>query len=191
MNIEATNRQIGIRIRNLRKQKNLTQQELADRAELTKGFISQLERGQVSPSIPTLLDLIECLGTSPANFFKEHERENVVFGPKDISEKMDARGNSIRWLVPGAKSNQMEPVYVTIAPNSSLDEDPPHNGEEFGYVLQGRVTIHLGGSGGEQPDRYEAKSGESFYYSASRPHRLENLTSRETKILWISTPPGF
>ena len=59
---------IGHRMKELRIQYGLTQQELADRAELTKGFISQLERNQNSPSIGTLLDIIQCLGTTPAEF---------------------------------------------------------------------------------------------------------------------------
>ena len=58
------NGRIGERIKDLRNRNGLTQQELADRAELTKGYISQLERGQVAPSVVTLLDLIECLGTN-------------------------------------------------------------------------------------------------------------------------------
>ena len=60
---------IGHRMKELRIQYGLTQQELADRAELTKGFISQLERNQNSPSIGTLLDIIQCLGTTPAKYF--------------------------------------------------------------------------------------------------------------------------
>ena len=74
------NAQIGKRIRDLRNRKGLTQQELADRAELTKGFISQLERGQVSPSVVTLLDLIECLGTTASDFFKEGRTDCVHGG---------------------------------------------------------------------------------------------------------------
>ena len=71
MEIDYVNEQIGKKIRDLRNRNGFTQQELADRTELTKGFISQLERGQVSPSVVTLLDLIECLGTTASEFFKE------------------------------------------------------------------------------------------------------------------------
>ena len=66
----GTNIDIGKRMKELRVQYGLTQQELADRAELTKGFISQLERNQNSPSVGTLLDIIQCLGTTPAEFFR-------------------------------------------------------------------------------------------------------------------------
>lgn len=68
---------IGHRMKELRIQYGLTQQELADRAELTKGFISQLERNQNSPSIGTLLDIIQCLGTTPAEFFTDEEPEQI------------------------------------------------------------------------------------------------------------------
>ena len=73
MDVDSINKDIGRRIRNLRNRNGLTQQELADRTELTKGFISQLERGQVSASVATLMDLIECLGTTPAEFFEDEE----------------------------------------------------------------------------------------------------------------------
>ena len=66
---------IGKRMKELRIQYGLTQQELADRSELTKGFISQLERNQNSPSIGTLLDIIQCLGTTPAEFFTKCPEE--------------------------------------------------------------------------------------------------------------------
>ena len=66
MDTADINSYIGERIKNLRNLNGLTQQELADRTELTKGFISQLERGQVSASVVTLFALIECLGSTPA-----------------------------------------------------------------------------------------------------------------------------
>ncbi len=185
MDMETVNQSIGEKIKNLRKQNGLTQQELADRTELTKGFISQLERGQVSPSVVTLFDLIECLGTTPAEFFKKNEHEKIVFRGQDAFEKTDSRGNKIRWIVPTAQSNQMEPVIVVIQPHSALEEDPPHNGEEFGYVLKGRLVIHRGDR------KYEVRAGESFYYPANTVHLLENPGNREAQLIWISTPPSF
>ena len=142
MDAERVMEQVGTKLRDLRKQNGLTQQELADRAELTKGFISQLEQGQVTPSLVTLLDLIECLGTTPSDFFKPTGAEKVVFGERDYFEKIDETGNSTVWVVPSAQSNQMEPVVVTIQPHTALPTDDPHNGEEFGYVLSGRIALY-------------------------------------------------
>ena len=63
--------EIGVKIKQLRQQRGLTQEELAARTELTKGFISQLERDLTSPSIATLMDILEALGTDVASFFRE------------------------------------------------------------------------------------------------------------------------
>lgn len=76
--------EIGEKIRRLRILNNLTQEELADRAELSKGFISQLERDLTSPSILTLMDILQCLGTTPADFFSEKNRSSWCSGRRTI-----------------------------------------------------------------------------------------------------------
>ena len=184
MEVENVNRLIGEKIKNMRNRNGLTQQELADRTELTKGFISQLERGLVSASVVTLFDLIECLGTTPAEFFREQE-EQVVFSEQEYFEKVDEEGNSIQWIVPNAQKYQMEPLLVVIQPHAKLEEDKPHNGEEFGFLISGRITLHLG------EKIYHVKAGESFYYPTTQTHCLENPGNRPARLLWISTPPEF
>ena len=185
MDMEQVNEQIGRRIKEMRQQVGLTQQELADRTELTKGFISQLERGLVSPSVITLFDLIECLGSTPGEFFQETKEPQIVFKEEDYFEKFDEGGNSIQWVVPTAQGNQMEPLLVVLQPHQKLEEDSPHSGEEFGHVISGRVLIHLG------EKKYEAKAGDSFYYEADRIHWVENPGSRPARFIWVSTPPNF
>ena len=80
---------IGAKINQLRKKNGLTQEELADRCELSKGFISQVERRITSPSIATLIDILECLGTNLKDFFNETSQEKIVFSKQDIFEKED------------------------------------------------------------------------------------------------------
>ena len=70
--------EIGNKIRELRNQKGLTQEELADRCELSKGFISQLENDLTSPSIATLVDILQCLGTNLKNFFSDDDDEQIL-----------------------------------------------------------------------------------------------------------------
>ena len=185
MDAEHVMTQVGTKLRDLRKQNGLTQQELADRAELTKGFISQLEQGQVTPSLVTLFDLIECLGTTPADFFKSSGAEKIVYGEKDFFEKVEENGNSTTWIVPSAQGNRMEPVLVTLQPHTALTQDDPHDGEEFGYVLSGRIALY------RQETRFDVKAGESFYYEADKTHRIENPGSRPARLIWVTTPPSF
>lgn len=177
--------QIGIKIKNLRNQNGLTQQELADRLDLTKGFISQMERGLTAPSVATLADIIECLGSNLADFFNEEEDPQIVFKPEDCFEKVDKALNRTFWLVPTSQKNQMEPILVTLKPRESQTFDKPHEGEEFGYVLEGSVKLYFG------EKIYTAEKGDSFYYSAAKRHKLEATGRKEAKVLWVSTPPSF
>ena len=106
---------IGQKVRELRIAKNLTQEELADRSELSKGFISQLERDLTSPSIATLVDILQCLGTNLNEFFSDDEEEQVVFGDEDYFEKKDTDlKNTIEWIIPNAQRNMMEPDRKSV-----------------------------------------------------------------------------
>ena len=71
--------ELGTKLRDMRQQKNLTQEELADRCELTKGYISQLENDLTSPSITTLVDLLNALGSNLSEFFRDETEEKIVF----------------------------------------------------------------------------------------------------------------
>ena len=150
--------QIGSKIKELRVLKGLTQEELADRAELSKGFISQLERDLTSPSIATLVDILQCLGTDLKTFFDDTEDDRVVFKKEDYFEKTDTElHNKIEWIIPNAQKNIMEPIRLTLEPGGSTYPDNPHEGEEFGYVLSGAISIIVGNK------IYKAKKGEAFY----------------------------
>ena len=177
---------IGNKLKELRVGKGLTQEELADRAELSKGFISQLERNLTSPSIATLVDILQCLGTDLKDFFSEEEDNQVVFHYEDYFEKIDTeQKNKIEWIIPNAQKNMMEPIRVTLEPGGSTYPDVPHEGEEFGYVLQGSIKIHIG------KKVYKAKKGEAFYFTPNSAHYISASTTTGAKLIWVSTPPSF
>lgn len=175
---------IGAKLKELRILKGLTQEELADRAELSKGFISQLERDLTSPSIATLMDILQCLGTSIGEFFNETPEEQIVFGKTDYFEKHDQElKNEINWIIPNAQKNMMEPILLTLEPGGETYPDNPHEGEEFGYVLQGNISIHIGSK------TYKAKKGESFYFVSDKKHYLSSKAG--AVLIWVSSPPSF
>lgn len=176
--------ELGKKIKRMRNQKGLTQSELADRCELTKGYISQLENDLNSPSIATLTDILAALGSNLAEFFQEEKEEKIVFSKKEFIEK-DSEGVFWRWLIPNAQKNMMEPVLVELDESVETAGDIPHEGEEFGYVLEGKIAILLGNK------RYVCKKGEAFYYPANKPHSIVNQGKNKAKFLWISTPPNF
>ena len=175
---------IGGKIKELRIMKGRTQEELADRSELSKGFISQLERNITSPSIATLIDILTCLGTDLKEFFSDSADDQVVFKKTDYFEKVDTElKNKIEWIIPNAQKNIMEPIMLTLSEGGSTYPDNPHEGEEFGFVLSGAVEIHIGNK------VFKAKKGESFYF---KPQYKHYITSRQGAcILWVSSPPSF
>lgn len=177
---------IGEKIKELRIQKGLTQEELADRSELSKGFISQLERDLTSPSIATLVDILQCLGTNLKEFFSDTSSEQVVFKKTDYFEKYDSDlKNEIQWIIPNAQKNMLEPILLNLDAGGSTYPDNPHEGEEFGYILSGSITLHIGNK------MYKAKKGESFYFTASQKHYISASEKNGASLLWISTPPSF
>ena len=81
--------EIGYKLKNLRKLKNLTQEELAERTDLSKGYISQIESQNASPSMETFLNILEVLGTSASDFFKETEQQKVIYKKEEQSFMMN------------------------------------------------------------------------------------------------------
>lgn len=177
--------EIGAKIKRLRLQLGLTQEELADRTELSKGFISQLERDVTSPSIATLIDILECLGTTPRAFFTEPASEKTVFARADMFEKSDEQLGHIVWLVPSAQKNAMEPILVTLTPGQATQHYDPHEGEEFGYVLAGSIFLHMG------TGKQRVRTGESFCIHPEAVHFISNAGRSSARFLWVSTPPTF
>lgn len=178
---------IGAKLKELRLQRGLTQEEMADRSELSKGFISQVENNLASPSIATLTDMLEVLGSSLQQFFAETDTEKTVYSPQDMFVKEDEETlqGSITWLVPNAQKNAMEPILVELGPGGETNPLPPSEGEEFGYVLKGAIYLMLGGR------KLRVGTGCSFSIHPLETHRLKNAGKGTAKVLWISTPPSF
>ena len=175
---------LGEKLKDLRLFCNLTQEELADRCELTKGYISQLENDLTSPSIATLIDILSALGTNLKDFFADDEEEKVVFKKNEFIEKV-SDGYKLLWVVPNAQKNAMEPIKLELKEGHASEKDIPHDGEEFGYVLKGKIKVHVG------KKATVAQAGESFYYRADKMHFLENVGKGDAEIIWLSCPPNF
>ena len=170
---------IGKKLKELRTQNGLTLEELANRSELTKGFLSQLERDLTSPNISALENILEALGTNLADFFQSSKEEQIVFHTQDffVNEQDDL---VTEYIIPNAQKNQMEPLLLTLKPGAKSQEVKAHEGEEFGSVV-----LVVGNK------RLKVKSKETFYITGKEGHYLENVSSADAKVLWVSTPPVF
>jgi len=178
---------IGHKLKRLRMSSSLTQEELASRSDLSKGFISQIENDAASPSIATLEDILEVLGTTPNEFFSDlDDREKVVYQKNDRLLTPDSNEKvQIELLIPGSGNKKMDPVVVTIKPGEETFKDPSHEGEELGFILQGKIELNL------NDKIFAMKKGECFYFSADKKHSIINTGKETAKILWVVTPPIF
>jgi mannose-6-phosphate isomerase-like protein (cupin superfamily) len=79
----------------------------------------------------------------------------------------------------------MEPIIIELEPGGKSYEDYPHDGEEFGYVLSGKIQLVIGNK------KYKVGKNECFYYKANQDHCIENVSSSVARVLWVSTPPNF
>jgi transcriptional regulator with XRE-family HTH domain len=176
---------IGEKLRKLRMSNSLTQEELASRADLTKGYISQLENDGTSPAISTLKDILDVLGISISEFFAEAPELQVVFGAESRVVAGDEEGLKVELLVPGAQNRTMDPALVTLQPGQAMTEQPFHEGEEFGYVLCGTVELTLDNK------VHRVQRNECFYFPSDHRHRVSNPGRSTAKILWVVSPPTF
>jgi transcriptional regulator with XRE-family HTH domain len=178
---------IGERLKRLRMINSLTQEELASRADLTKGYISQLENDATSPSIATLKDIVDIFGITMQEFFAEPSRgADVVYGAEArVQSTDDDDGVKVELLVPGAQNREMDPALVTLQPGEEMVEQGYHEGEEFGYVLAGRIQLRL------DDQLYTVKKDECFYFGSDKKHAVKNIGKTEARILWVVTPPTF
>ena len=148
----------------------MTLEELANRSELTKGFLSQLERDLTSPSVATLENILEALGTNLKDFFSEDEDEQIVFSKDDFFENIQD-DYKISYIIPNAQKNEMEPILIELKEDKKSMEIDPHDGEEFGYVIQGKVTL----VNGEEEYEVKKKISDQPLFPGSEDVRMQKF----------------
>ncbi|HPB36599.1 MAG TPA: cupin domain-containing protein [Syntrophorhabdus sp.] len=176
---------VGERIKMLRQAKALTQEELATRAGLTKGFISQVERNLTSLSVESLIGILDALDEKPSRFFDGAFDEKIVFKLEDRVEMEIDDVNKFQILIPAAQNRLMDPALMELSVGEKTPIEEPHEGEEFGLVLGGSIDLILGGK------VFKLKKGECFYFKANKKHHIENRRKNRALVLWVSSPPNF
>ena len=176
--------EIGKKLKEYRIMNDLTQEELASRCELSKGFLSQIENDLTSPSISTLSDIVEALGIDLTTFFKNDQEAQFVFTKEDFF--VDEQDDYIRtWIVPNAQKNEMEPLMLELQSGCESMRVEPFEGECFAYILEGELTLIFGV---EEKTIY---AGETFYLQGNKEHYLKNNSQTVARLIWVSTPPIF
>src|ERR1700693_3718101 len=174
---------IGARLRQPRLRRGLSLARVAQAAGISVGFLSAIERSQMSASISTLRRLARFYKTNILDFFDPAESNRRLVRPAE--RKVLEAGPGVRMELLAWGNAVMEPHLFRIAPKAGSGESYTHEGEEFLFVLRGELKIALDG------EEYHLKRGDSFYFESATPHRWKNPGRSETWVLWVNTPPTF
>jgi transcriptional regulator with XRE-family HTH domain len=187
--METTIGIIGQRIKELRLRRQLTLEEVAERAGCSAAFLSQLERNRAAPSISMLYSIAGALDVAILHFFPETIKTPKVVRA-DQRETFQFEGSPITYslLTTQFPDRVMESLIVSVEPSDGqlpVDEYRAHPGEQFGYVLGGTLRMWIGDK------RYDLHPGDSIHFLATVKHRQENPGKKPVTVLWVITPPVF
>lgn len=188
---------IGKKLQSVRKQRGLSQRELASRAGLTNGTISLIEKNKTSPSIASLKSLLDAIPMSMSEFFSSFDDENTpkyFFTASEFTEiAPQVSGNSpgasaqvsLRQIG-GSSHHALLMLYETYPPGSDTGvELLSHEAEEAGVVIRGSIEITVS-------DQVRVLSaGDGYIFDSRLPHRFRNTGQQECVIVSASTPPTF
>ena len=174
---------IGPGLRQLRAKRGLNLADVATAAGVSVGFLSAIERSQMTASVGTLRRLARFYRTNILEFFDPPEANPRLVRP--ARRKVLEAGPGVRMELLAWGNTAMEPHLFRIKPHAGSGEAYMHEGEEFLFVLRGELKIALA------DEEYDLKRGDSFYFESATPHRWTNPGPGETWLLWVNTPPTF
>src|SRR3984957_6604464 len=153
---------IGAHLRLLRARRKLSLAQVAQAIGISVGFLSALERSQMSGSVGTLRKLARFYKTNILDFFDAREARSLQVRPEQ-RKVLDA-GPGVRMELLAWGNTVMEPHLFRVSAGSGSGDSYPHEGEEFLYVLRGELVITV------NEDEYRLKRGDSFYFESATPH---------------------
>jgi len=171
---------LGLRLRALRKERDLTQRELASRAGVSSNAISLIERNQISPSVATLQNLATALNVNMCYFFDEDVQTNIIHVKANERAGLESRGVTIESIGKRLLAQELEPFFISLAPGSESERRQViHSGHEFVYCVRGRVEYEI------DSQIYVLNNGDSLLFEAELPHHWRNPTEGTAELLLI------
>lgn len=180
---------VGGRMRDLRKAKKMTLKQLAQKTDLSVGYLSQLEREQAVPSIRALSAIARALGVNVSWFFPDPfhdtnpEASVIVRAAHRPALKFES-GIRDELLCP-TLSGKLEMLLCTFEPGASSGDLYSHDGEEAGYINEGRLELRI------EDEVYQLNAGDGFHFDCNRPHGYHNPSDQRTVVVWSVTPPHY
>ena len=174
---------ISQNIRRLRLASKQTLDAVAKKAGLTKGALSKVETGRISPPISTLVRIAQVLKVPVVDlFFDQQSQLAYVITRKGegqiVTRDGSAFGYTYETLALGKRDKYVEPFVLTVSP----DDDPGefhHAGQEFIYMLSGCLVVTVCGQ------QIKLRAGDSFYFDSANTHRLQAMGKHDARFLCV------
>lgn len=193
--------EVGQQLRTLRRRQGLTLQQLAAKTELSRTYLSQIEAGSANPSVGTLKKITDAFGMPIAALFTnggsepapDKEPESRPSGASEVRVVRRDRRKTLTYpgrpwktyLLTPDLQRKLEVILNELEPGDTVDEAYTHQGEEFGFVLEGSYEVTVG------DEVFVLEAGDSIAYPSHIPHKMRVVGDRPTKSIWVITPPSF
>lgn len=177
---------IGAAIKARRNQLGMTLTELAAQSGRSASFLSQVENGNTGLSVTSLMQISKALGVS-INFFVDTSEDAAPIRAPEDRHYFSLNGSKMRNARLGTmdEDRQLEPIHVIIPPHTDSNDSFGHAGEEFLYVLQGTLTLHIGNK------VHRLGPGHTAWHRSGKRHKWCNEGDEEVHIIWVGTPRLF
>jgi transcriptional regulator with XRE-family HTH domain len=188
---EESDMRIGTTLRHTRLLKGMTLKRLAEIAECSESLLSKIENGRANPSLKMVHRLAGALGMPVAGLFRQqNDGDDIVLrhGERPILETDQVsagHGIQLEAVIADPSGSLLSGVISHISPGGGSAGDLKHEGEEFGYVLDGEIELKVSGK------RYRVGKGDCFHFRSQRVHSYRNVGSEVARVLWLNTPPTF
>lgn len=182
---------VGLKMKHTRLLKGLTLKQLADLAGCSESLLSRIENGNANPSINMMHRVALALNMPVSGLFQENaDQTNVVLRQGErptvgTDQVRRGKGTRLKALIPSARGNLLSGYINDIEPGGGSEGVIRHEGEEFGYILDGEIELTV------DKHKYQLRVGDSFYFRSERPHSYVNNRKKMARVLWLNTPPSF
>ncbi|WP_197379379.1 cupin domain-containing protein [Mycolicibacterium mengxianglii] len=180
----STEDEMGARVREFRNMRKLSLRDLASRAKISAGFLSELERGQVNASVGTLRRLAEELGVKLPDLFGDHPANGARILRKAERPEIHVSDLSAKYLLSQKPLMNLEVYSAEFAPGGTAGQAYVHgDAQEVLVVITGSLILEL------DSKNHQLDAGDSAEYRTSIPHTVHNHSDSPAELLWIVSPP--
>jgi len=172
---------IGRKIKKLRLDREMTLKDVAEKTDLSIGFLSQVERGKSSITLQSISKISDALEVSRSYFFNVKDESSEIRQNNAEPKFKFHNSNFVYQSLSGNLDDpKFEPMLVVLLPtNTHVSGASTHKGQEFVYVLEGKLTVII------EEQRREIMAGSSFHIDSTTPHTWYNNTSDPVRLLYV------